>query len=221
MRKPDQVTQPVGATAFNGAAGSERKRIRHRRWSTVEKVRITRESSASSESVTALAARYGIARDRLSAWRSQLRLGKLVSPSSAKSPPPRRHKASSYRVHARALLPLRAASLYRQQERPVDRSKRYVIRDDAVTGLILRVLPSGTHTYTIERVVHGRRRYANLGDAATLSVPQARCEARRLIAHFSEPARTGIDPRTPGHPMTAFAGEFFYRQSHCWDPRTR
>ena len=101
------------------------------------------------------------------------------------------------------------------------RSNRYDIRDDVVTGLILRVLPSGTRTYTIERAVHGRRRYANLGDAATLTVPQARREARRLIAGFTEPARIDIRPRTPGHPMTAFAEEFLDRRTHRWKPRTR
>ena len=101
------------------------------------------------------------------------------------------------------------------------RSKRYDIRDDVVTGLILRVLPSGTRTYTIERAVHGRRRYANLGDAAMLTVPQARREARRFIASFTEPAKIDIGPRTPGHPMTAFAQEFLDRQAHRWKPRTR
>ena len=101
------------------------------------------------------------------------------------------------------------------------RSKRYDIRDDVIKGLILRVLPTGTRTYTLERAVRGRRRYANIGDAATLSVPQARREARRLIAHFNEPARARIGPRTPGHPMTAFAEEFLDRQAHCWRPRTQ
>ena len=53
-------------------------RRKRQRWSAEEKIRITRESFASGESVTAVAARYGIARNRLSAWRSQLRQGKLI-----------------------------------------------------------------------------------------------------------------------------------------------
>ena len=101
------------------------------------------------------------------------------------------------------------------------RSKRFDIRDDVVTGLILRVLPTGTRTYTLERAVRGRRRYANIGDAASLTVPQARREARRRIANFTEPAKVAIGPRTPGHPMTAFAEEFLDRQAHRWKPRTR
>ena len=101
------------------------------------------------------------------------------------------------------------------------RPKRYNIRDDVVTGLMLRVFPSGTRTYRIERSVHGRRRYATIGDAETLTVPQARREARRLIAGFLEPARNDNGPRSPGHPMTTFAEEFLKRQAHRWKPRTQ
>ena len=75
------------AAAANGARPVAKKRRKRQRWSVEEKVRITRESFASSESVTAVAARHGITRNRLSAWRSQLRQGKLVASSSAKSPP--------------------------------------------------------------------------------------------------------------------------------------
>ena len=98
---------------------------------------------------------------------------------------------------------------------------RYDIRDDAVTGLMLRLFPSGTRTYAIERTVNGRRCYATIGDAETLTVPQARREARRLIAGFVEPARNDNGPRTPGHPMTTFAEEFLDRQAHRWKPRTQ
>ena len=87
MHKPDQDTKSVDAKAVNGAARSVRKRRKRRRWSAEEKIRIARESFASSESVTAVAARHGIERNRLSAWRSQVRRGKLVAPSSAKSLP--------------------------------------------------------------------------------------------------------------------------------------
>ncbi len=75
------------AAAANGARPVAKKRRKRQRWNAEEKVRITRESFASSESVTAVAARHGITRNRLSAWRSQLRQGKLVAPSSAKSLP--------------------------------------------------------------------------------------------------------------------------------------
>ena len=78
------------AAAANGAAAAgrrPRKRKTRRRWSVEEKIRIARESFASSESVTAVARRHGITRNRLSAWRSSLRHGKLVARSSAKAQP--------------------------------------------------------------------------------------------------------------------------------------
>ena len=75
------------AAAANGARPVAKKRRQRRRWSAEEKVRIARESFASSESVTAMAARHGIGRNRLSAWRSQLRRGKLVAPASSASGP--------------------------------------------------------------------------------------------------------------------------------------
>ena len=101
------------------------------------------------------------------------------------------------------------------------RDKRQDVRDDVVAGLLIRVHPSGARTFTLERSVRGRRHYANLGDANTMTIPQARREARRLIAGFTEPATQGNGPRTPGHPMTAFAEEFLERQAHRWKPRTR
>ena len=54
------------------------------------------------------------------------------------------------------------------------------IRDDAITGLCLRVFPSGVRTFALNRMVRGRRRYATIGNADTMSVP----EARELIAAF-------------------------------------
>lgn len=40
------------------------------------------------------------------------------------------------------------------------RDKRQDIRDDVVAGLLIRVYPSGTRTFTLERSVRGRRHYA-------------------------------------------------------------
>ena len=72
-----------GSAAANGA----RKRKKRRSWSAEKKIRIARESFSTQESVTAVARRYGIARNRLSAWRSLLRRGKLVAPSSVQAEP--------------------------------------------------------------------------------------------------------------------------------------
>ena len=76
-----------GSAAANGAAAVARKRKRRRSWSAEKKIRIARESFSTQESVTAVARRYGIARNRLSAWRSLLRRGKLVAPSSVQAEP--------------------------------------------------------------------------------------------------------------------------------------
>ncbi len=100
------------------------------------------------------------------------------------------------------------------------RTRRRDVRDDMVSGLILRVYPSGKRTFSLETMVRGRRRYATIGDAGEMTVPEARREARRLIAGYIEPAKEDNGPKTPGHPMTAFAEEFLDRQARHWKPRT-
>ena len=86
---------------------------------------------------------------------------------------------------------------------------------------MLRIFPSGARTFAFEGMVRGRRRYATLGTADSMTIPEARREVRKLIASYIEPAKTGNGPRTPGHPMAAFAGEFLDRQARLWKPRTR
>ncbi len=78
----------VGRTSrANGAARTGKVRRKRRRWSVEEKIRIARESFASSETITAVAKRHGVPRNRLSSWRNRLREGKLVLPSSAQAQP--------------------------------------------------------------------------------------------------------------------------------------
>ena len=71
----------------DGAATVGRKRRKRRSWGVEEKMRIARESFASTETITAVAERHGIPRNRLSSWRTQLRRGQLVAPSSAQAQP--------------------------------------------------------------------------------------------------------------------------------------
>ena len=101
------------------------------------------------------------------------------------------------------------------------RATKYEVRDDVVSGLALTIQPTGVQTYFLARMVRGRRRYATVGSADTMTIPEARREARRLIANYIEPAKTDNGPRTPGHPMTAFVEEFLDRQAHRWKPRTQ
>ena len=99
-------------------------------------------------------------------------------------------------------------------------ARKYELRDDVITGLTLRVYPSGVRTFALERMARGRRQYVRIGDADEMTVPEARREARRLIAGFNEPVQQGNHPRTPGHPMTVFAEEFLERHARHWKPRT-
>jgi len=66
--------------------------------------------------------------------------------------------------------------------------------------------------------MRGRRRYATLDDADAMTVPDARAEARRHIAAFADTAKNDGGPRTPGHPMDAFAGEFLERYARPGGP---
>ena len=100
------------------------------------------------------------------------------------------------------------------------RTKRYDIRDDVIPGLFLRVFPSGARSFTLDRMTRGRRRFAILGSADTITVPEARAEARRLIASFADTTTKDGGPRTPDRPMDAFAAEFLDRQARHWKPRT-
>ena len=54
---------------------------------------------------------------------------------------------------------------------------------------------------------------ATLGNADALTIPEARAEARRLIASFADTAKKDSGPRTPGRPVEAFAAEFLDRQA--------
>ncbi len=100
------------------------------------------------------------------------------------------------------------------------RDRRLKVRDDVVPGLMLRVSPSGARSFALETTLRGRRRYATVGNAETMTIPEARAEARRLIAAFTETVKNDGGPRTPGHPMDAFAEEFLDRQARHWKPRT-
>ncbi len=100
------------------------------------------------------------------------------------------------------------------------RDKAYEVRDDIVRGLGVSIQPTGTRTFFLARMARGKRRYARIGDADAMTVPEARREARSLIASYIEPAREDNGPRTPGYPMTEFAEEFLDRQARHWKPRT-
>ena len=79
-----------GTTVADGAAAIGRKRRKRRTprsRSEEEKIRIAYESLASAETVTAVAERHGIPRNRLSSWRTQLYRGQLMAVSSTQAKP--------------------------------------------------------------------------------------------------------------------------------------
>ena len=69
------------------------------------------------------------------------------------------------------------------------RATKYEVRDDVVSGLALAVQPTGVRTFFLARMVRGRRRYATVGSADAMTIPEAQREARRLIASYIEPAK--------------------------------
>ena len=81
----DANGKAAGGSAANGAVSSKRRK--RRSWGVEDKIRVARESFATDETVASVARRYGISRYRLSSWRSLLRRGKLVAPTSAQAGP--------------------------------------------------------------------------------------------------------------------------------------
>ena len=101
------------------------------------------------------------------------------------------------------------------------RPRKYEIGDDVSTGLGLAVQPTRVRTFVLNRMVRGRRRYATVGSADAMIVPETRREACRLIASYIEPLTKDEGPRTPGRPMIAFADEFLQRYARHWKPATQ
>ena len=86
------------------------------------------------------------------------------------------------------------------------RARRYDGWDDVISGLGLRVATSGHRSFFLRRTVRGRIRSATIGSADDMTLPEARAEARKLIASLVEPARKGNGRRGPsaGSPATVF-----------------
>ena len=100
------------------------------------------------------------------------------------------------------------------------RTRKYDVWDDAISGLGLRVGTSGHRSFFLRRTVRGRIRSTTIGNADTMTLPQARREARELIAAFLDTMKKDGGPRTPGRPMDAFAEEFLERYARHWKPVT-
>ena len=74
-------------------------------------------------------------------------------------------------------------------------------------------------TYDLNRTVRRRQRQTTVGSADAMTMPQARADARRLLASYIESARNDDGPRTPGRAMDA-ATECLECYTRHWKPRT-
>ena len=100
------------------------------------------------------------------------------------------------------------------------RARKYEIHDDVITGLTVRIYPSGNRTFALVRMTRGRTQSARIGDANEMTIPEARREARSLIASYIVPAKKDNGPRIPGRPIGEFVEEFLERHGRHWKPRT-
>ena len=101
------------------------------------------------------------------------------------------------------------------------RDKYYDLWDEAVSGLGLRIGPSGQRSFFLRRKLPtGKVRSVTLGSADRMSVAEARREARRVLATLLDVPEEGRGPRHPGRPMAEFAEEFLERYARHWKPAT-
>ena len=94
----------------------------------------------------------------------------------------------------------------------------YDIRDGKLGGFGVRVLPSGRKRFFVHSQHRGDRVWKILGDAATMSVDEARSSAVRTLAAI----RRGEDPpRDPAETLFEAVAEIvFERYRRLWKPRT-
>ena len=96
------------------------------------------------------------------------------------------------------------------------RRTAYDIRDGKLGGFGTRVLPSGRRRFFVHSQHRGERVWKILGDAATMSVDEARSSAVRTLAAI----RRGEDPpRDPDETIfEAVAETVFDRYARLWNP---
>ncbi|CAM5264066.1 tyrosine-type recombinase/integrase [Rhodanobacter lindaniclasticus] len=95
-------------------------------------------------------------------------------------------------------------------QRPGDPPRARDIRDQELKGLLLRVYPSGRKAFVMD-FGHGHRR--NIGDAAKLTVKQARITARQWAVDFDSGR---LPPAARGKKRSITFGEFVEKQYAPW-----
>ena len=102
-------------------------------------------------------------------------------------------------------------------------AKKYEVWDDVISGLALRVGTSGHRSFFLRRSVRGRLRSATIGNADDMTLPEARAEARKLIAAFIDTVKKNGGPEhpairwTPSPPSSSTATPGTENPGH-WNP---
>ena len=98
------------------------------------------------------------------------------------------------------------------------RKSAYDIRDADLKGFGVRVLPSGGTRFFVHCQHEGRRVWKILGDAAKISVGEARSRATAMLAEIRQ---DGPPPASPEETLfEAVAEATFRRHERIWKPRT-
>ena len=93
------------------------------------------------------------------------------------------------------------------------------VRDTALKGYGVRVMPSGTKRYFIHSQHQGRRVWKIVGDAGTMTEAEARNRARSMLAVLRD--GRDADAEAPGEALfETVAEEVFTRYGRRWKPRT-
>ena len=96
------------------------------------------------------------------------------------------------------------------------RKRAHDIRDSALRGFGLRVLPSGRKRYFIHTQHKGKRLWKIVGEAGTLGAGEARAQAAALLAAL----KGGGEAAAGDIPFETVAEEVLTRYARHWKPRT-
>ncbi|HWG11123.1 MAG TPA: site-specific integrase [Rhodanobacteraceae bacterium] len=110
--------------------------------------------------------------------------------------------------HLRDNMKLKLTKSSVQKLRPD--AQPYEVNDTELTGLILRVQPSGHKSFIMQ---FGRGRRRTIGNAAVLTVEQARVTARRWLAERDEGK---LPPAARGPAKRVTLGEFIEKEYKPW-----